>query len=157
MSERFISSQFCDDIRLEVGNKYSLIGCYGPVIVMSPFPAVLPKLCVHVKVYTPITQPFQKLIVRVILGDNALGQLAFDAEHMDRQQQTPLDSAQHQVAMAMITMSPLPINEPCKLRVEAETEDAEMLYGGSLWFRTPDSVGMPPLTPFAFPAPAPSP
>src|SRR5690349_19594230 len=44
---------FCDDIRFEQQNKISLIGCYGPdLIVSGPLPVVLPKLCVMISVRT---------------------------------------------------------------------------------------------------------
>ncbi|MGA2817365.1 MAG: hypothetical protein ABSE67_13895 [Xanthobacteraceae bacterium] len=61
-------SIFCDDIRFEQQNKISLVGCYGPeMVVYSAPPFVLPKLgillqarfpmerlpSVHVKIYMP--------------------------------------------------------------------------------------------------------
>ena len=43
-------SIFCDDIRLEVGNKTSLIGIYSGVLGFegSEFPITIPKLCIVV-------------------------------------------------------------------------------------------------------------
>lgn len=36
----------CDDIRLELGNKVTLVGCYGNKIFVTPgFPGIMPKLC----------------------------------------------------------------------------------------------------------------
>ncbi len=53
--DRFVSSQFCDDVRHEIGGKYSLIGCYGGYLQVSPIPSVLPKLCAFLKAYTSVT------------------------------------------------------------------------------------------------------
>jgi hypothetical protein len=40
-----INHVVCDDIRQEVGNESSLMGCYGVSMVLTDFPVVLPKLC----------------------------------------------------------------------------------------------------------------
>ena len=40
-----IHSVLCDDIRSELGNKYSLMGIYPKNIVIQNFPAILPKIC----------------------------------------------------------------------------------------------------------------
>lgn len=36
---------YCDDVRNEVGNKVSLMGCYTSELYLNPFPQVLKKLC----------------------------------------------------------------------------------------------------------------
>src|SRR5258708_5011862 len=37
---------FCDDIRLEVGEKLSFIGVYdGTIVLHNPYPFVFPKFC----------------------------------------------------------------------------------------------------------------
>jgi len=38
---------FCDDIRQEIGNKVTLVGCYGDELYVPDFPAHIHKLCVH--------------------------------------------------------------------------------------------------------------
>lgn len=38
----------CDDVRKEVGNKYSFMGVYGKKIIVSRIPAVLSKICLVV-------------------------------------------------------------------------------------------------------------
>lgn len=38
----------CDDIRLEVGNKVTLVGIYGNQIYVSKFPYKFPKLCMQI-------------------------------------------------------------------------------------------------------------
>jgi hypothetical protein len=58
-------SYFCDDIRFEQQNKFSLIGCYGPeLILFQKPPVVLPKLCILVQIRTaPERYPAIKIIV----------------------------------------------------------------------------------------------
>ncbi len=43
---RVLRHMLCDDFRQEVGQKVSLVGCYGPNILLAhPPPAALSKLC----------------------------------------------------------------------------------------------------------------
>lgn len=41
-----INTILCDDVRSEVGNKFSLIGIYSKDIVFNEIPALYPKLCI---------------------------------------------------------------------------------------------------------------
>jgi hypothetical protein len=137
-SDRFISTQFCDDIRQEVGNKFSLIGCYGPSIHVQPIPSVLPKLCAVVKVYTSLHRPFQKLVVRLLRDDKPIAELPFPAEGLA----TPasvLPGVRWQLFVAVMMMSPFPVEAACTLRVEAETGE-EVLNGGTTWIEAPPSI-----------------
>jgi hypothetical protein len=130
--ERFASSQFCDDIRQEVGGKFSLIGCYGTSIQIDPLPSVLPKLCVAVKVYTPLAKPFGKLTVRVLRGDAPLAELPFQVEALALPTTKLPPDARWQVVGAMIVMSPFPVEAACTVRVEAETEEGTIACG-TVW------------------------
>ena len=69
---RYGYSIFCDDIRNEAGGKLSFIGCYNGIILISgQFPLVLPKLCVHIHVLSPASQPFGSIVTRCYLpGDD---------------------------------------------------------------------------------------
>ncbi len=54
MKEPLGVSLFCDDIRFEQGNKMTLVGCYGPEMIISgPIPAIIPKLGILVQVRLP--------------------------------------------------------------------------------------------------------
>jgi hypothetical protein len=72
MMDRYGYSIFCDDIRNEAGGKLSFIGCYNGVIFVSErLPLVLPKLCVHVHIFSPASRPFSSILVRCYLpGDD---------------------------------------------------------------------------------------
>lgn len=133
LAERFISFQFCDDIRQEIGNKFSLIGCYGGIIEVDPIPSVMPKLCALVRVHTPIERPFSKLVVRILRDDTPVAEVVFPPEaFVNESWKTP--GARGHALRAMIVMAPFAVESPCDLRVEAETEEAT-LAGGRVWIR----------------------
>lgn len=58
-------SYFCDDIRFEQQNKFSLIGCYGSeLILFQKPPIILPKLCIFIQVRAePERYPAIKIVV----------------------------------------------------------------------------------------------
>ncbi len=72
---RTVIAQFCDDVRQEIGNKFSLMGCYGTDLYVPSFPITLPKLCVFVHVRTPREQPFRRLTLRLMRGAEVLSEL----------------------------------------------------------------------------------
>lgn len=131
---RIIISQFCDDIRRETGNKYSLMGCYGNELLVEKLPVLLPKLCVQVRVITPIDKPFSKLIIRAMMNDDIIAEMDVVSGEITPQIPSGIDDPVRTELSVMMTFSPLPITEPSKLRIEAET-DNEILRGGILLFR----------------------
>jgi hypothetical protein len=63
--DRYGYSIFCDDIRNDPGGKLSFIGCYnGVIFIQGQFPLELPKLCVHIHILSPASQPFGSIVVR---------------------------------------------------------------------------------------------
>jgi hypothetical protein len=129
--DRFISTQFCDDIRQEVGNKLSLIGCYPGTIQVERLPAMLPKLCAMVKVYTPLERPFTRLAVRIVRGEQTLAELRFPPENLVSALDVPAANPWHMVSAGLV-MAPFHVEAPCTLCVEAETEEG-ILHGGLTW------------------------
>lgn len=63
---------FCDDIRLEVGNKTSFIGTYLADMVVESFPALLPKFCIHASVVCKGVVRIGQIRLRVMLDDACL-------------------------------------------------------------------------------------
>ena len=147
--DRFVSTQFCDDIRQEAGNKFSLIGCYGPAIHVQPVPSVLPKLCAMVKVYTPLHRPFQRLVVRLLRDDTPIAELAFPTEGL-APAPTIRAGVRWQLFVAVLLMSPFPVETACALRVEVETGE-EVLSGGTTWIEAPPSEAERPGAPAGVP------
>jgi len=131
---RIVITQFCDDIRHEAGNKYSLMGCYGNELLVEKLPALLPKLCVQVRVITPIDKPFSKLIIRAVMNDDMIAEMNVVSGEKTLQVPSGIDDPIRIEFNVMMTFSPLPITEPSKLRIEAEA-DTEILRGGILLFR----------------------
>lgn len=129
---RFVTVQFCDDIRQEVGNKYSLLGCYGPSMLLSAMPVVLPKLCAFVRIYTPVDRPFAKLSIRVLRGDQVLTEMEIPQEAL-----ASIRTIEHPAGETFVivgsglAMSPVAIEEPCMLRIDVETDEGP-LNGGTL-------------------------
>jgi hypothetical protein len=141
---RIVIAQFCDDIRYEVGNKYSLIGCYSDELIVDKLPALLPKLCVQVRAFTPIDKVFSKLALRAFLGDDVIAEA-----HIELGKVSPDDAPADATRMSIMTFllfSPLGITEPSMLRIEAETEDG-VLTGGKLRIRERAAEELPPDNP----------
>ncbi|WP_143062543.1 hypothetical protein [Variovorax sp. OV084] len=68
--ERFIFCQYCDDVRYEVDGKISLVGVYpGGLVINANLPATISKLFVVCNLATPKEKPFQKVAIRILLGD----------------------------------------------------------------------------------------
>ncbi len=125
---RYVHALYCDDIREEVGGKYSLIGMYGSDLVVQGSGALsLPKLCVVARVVTPIEQPFQALQVQVI-RDTA-GQLedviSTGAIVLPEARAFPPDARTMDVQI-MLVLAPFAIGSDCLLRVRAVTESGTL-------------------------------
>ena len=142
-SDRFVVAQFCDDIRQEIGNKHSLMGCYAEDLLVPSLPWLLAKLCAQIKVATPIERPFEKLTVRALLNEELIAELEFPAAQLDIAKRDiksrDLGAERRMAVVALLTFSPLQVQEACKLRIEAETEEG-VLRGSSLSI----AVGPPP-------------
>lgn len=132
--KRIVVTQYCDDIRREVGNKYSLMGCYSSELIVEKLPAVLQKLCAQVRVITPIDQPFRKLLIHAFLNGDSIADIEIDTTKMSEMEKEASPDANWITVTAMLVLSPLAIEEPCMLKIEAETED-ETFKGGSLRIR----------------------
>ncbi|HUX64342.1 MAG TPA: hypothetical protein VMV64_11400 [Sulfuricella sp.] len=122
---RLVTAQFCDDIRHEVGNKYSLMGCYGNEMIVDKIPSVLPKLCAHIRVFTPAGRPFENLVIRAYMNDDLIAEIEMPVTDVsaDIYRQGTASGLGRVAFLAMMAFSPLAITEPCKIRIEAETED----------------------------------
>jgi hypothetical protein len=143
VTDRVVTFQFCDDIRQEIGNKFSLIGCYaGGVIQVSPIPSVLPKLCAVVTVRTPVERPFRSLVTRIMNEGKSIAEIAFDPESISIPSKPMPEGATWHALTAVFVLTPFAVEAPCTLRVEAETEE-ETLLGGNVWIQAVPS-GTPP-------------
>jgi len=127
---RSVSTIYCDDIRREVGEKVSFMGVYGSSLIVTEFPATLPKLCIIISVITPANKPFEELCIRVFLESEIVGQIEFDGDQLSEMLSSidnnneAEDGALHM--RAVLTISPLVISASSKIRVRVITESEEL-------------------------------
>jgi hypothetical protein len=141
MSEqRFVFVTYCDDVRQEIGNKLSLIGCYQSEMLLNTIPASIPKLCAVVHVATPFGHPFKKLDVKLTINGETLSGVEFGPNVLKAANEAAtIAGTQDNMGVpffrmqmtAILVVSPLIIVEPVLLRVFASTEEGE-LSGPSL-------------------------
>ncbi len=124
---RTVIAQFCDDVRQEIGNKFSLMGCYGTDLYVPAFPITLPKLCAFVHVRTDRGHPFERLTLRLVRGDDVLSELVANPEKLNAGD-TP-DWARWISMTGILAVTPFHANGPCRLRVVAETESGTIESG----------------------------
>lgn len=124
---------FCDDIRYEVGNKHSLIGCYANELIVEATPVVLPKLCAKVRVFTPTDHPIERLRLRVLVDGEVTAEMVIDEERLELAHKEFIASGRDAGAYigidAHMSLSPFSIEKPCTLHIEAETEDGTTRSG----------------------------
>ncbi len=127
-SDRFLTATFCDDIRHEMGNKLSLMGCYQGELIVPEIPIVLPKLCVYASAWTPKDRPFKSLTLRVIQGDeNELARLELPTLPLDEGVRIQDATATRNTVSTAIAFSPFSIEKPTSIRLLATTEEGEIV------------------------------
>ena len=118
---------FCDDVRFEVGNKFSFIGVFGPDIgIPIKFPAILPKLAIVVWTLTDPDDIPDSIQVTVILPDG--NEVLKIGSSINRNIEN-LEGAAKIVTTQIIPISPMPL--PCSgmLEVWIETDQGRMRAG----------------------------
>jgi hypothetical protein len=92
---RWIHAIWCDDIRHELGNKPSLMGVYTGDLVMPTLPAMLPRLAVFVGAWTPKSQPFKQLKIRIEKcdGEHSLAVIEIPPEQLEEMNAQMLSQA----------------------------------------------------------------
>jgi hypothetical protein len=129
---RFVHSVFCDDIRQEVGNKLSYMGCYvGQMFVLS-FPLTLPKLCVAMYAVTYASNPFKLLKFRLLKNEETIAEAEMNVTDIAMSPR-PIPFAGDELRMMFTQAFQFPafqLSEPCVLRVRAITEEGDIKGGG---------------------------
>lgn len=130
--QRHILTVFCDDIRHEMGGKFSYIGVYTGRLFVPTFPITLPKLCLAMSVVTSAEKPFRKLSMRVLKDDDLLAEGMLDeaqlANVVEASDDIPEDERKDRVQLlqSIFVFSPFQLEGPCVLRVRVETEEGEL-------------------------------
>ena len=138
---RFLFTVVCDDVRQEAGNKISMMGIYESTIIVDSFPAVLPRLCFVMKARSPANQPFERLKFLVRRDDEVILEAEFSETQLSAlatQDSPPADDGsvtdpadKAVLVSAVMVVSPMVFEKPCRLRIRAITESEE-LRGGTL-------------------------
>lgn len=117
---------YCDDIRLEVGNKISLIGIYGADLLVPEMPAVIPKLCIYVQIYSELEAHFDDDIeVKVLIDDDVI-----NSSRCSPKDGAVLGAKQfHKLALQFV-ISPFVIDKECVLRTRASYKGVEYVASG---------------------------
>lgn len=124
---RLITAIFCDDIRSEVGNKLSFMGCYQSELVVQMAPVALPKLCVFASILTPKERPFKSLMLRVVQDDDVeLARIDIPEEGLAGSSQIIDETSTRKIVSTAIVFSPFAIEKPTMLRLMATTEEGEI-------------------------------
>lgn len=132
---------FCDDIRHEVSHKVSLIGVYkGELILLSDFPARLPKFCLSVTYAQSLEDPIEPTTLMVFLpgdtADSATVRADVPMSHEQREQfraepdteDTPMAGRELSFNLNII-MDSLQIKEPGRIRVRVYRAGREVRCG----------------------------
>ena len=136
MIRRHVQTIFCDDIREEVSGKLTYVGVYSSKLWVPFFPVVLPKLCLAVSIFTPATQPFRKLSIKIFEGDELVAENGIDEIELEKfadafDEEDGSDKVQlSQLLRTQFIFSPLKIEEPTKLRVRVQTAEEELTGAG---------------------------
>jgi hypothetical protein len=130
---RSLEAIFCDDVRLEAGNKLSLMGCYSGMMIVPHVPIVLPKLCVFMRAVSPHDQPFKMLRFRLVRDETVISEIEVPEADLKPPPKMPhSEGEEHNLFLQQVfQVYPLEIKETCKFRARAITENGEM-KGGTL-------------------------
>jgi len=127
-ADRMMTAIFCDDIRHEMGNKLSFMGCYQGELIVPAMPFVLPKLCIYASTLTLPKKPFKTLTFRVVQDDDTeLAKLDISADVLEQSAHTQNATATRKIVSTAIAFSPFSIEKPTSIRLLATTEEGEIV------------------------------
>ena len=133
-SDRVLTAIFCDDIRHEVGNKMSFMGCYQNELFVPTAPIALAKLCVYVTLLTPIARPVRSLRFRVLMDDDReLARVEIPDEAFTNMAVVSEGAATRTSVSAAMMFSPFTIEKGSVLRVLADTDEGEVWFLGGIY------------------------
>lgn len=138
---RTLESIWCDDVRLEVGNKISYMGVYFNELFVPSFPFALEKLCLSCQVKTSIDLPFKSLKLLVsknyeFNNNDAADELLAEVDMHDSLTSQnslllePSTAFRFITANTHIILKDLVIDKPFLFRVKAITENGDVRGAG---------------------------
>lgn len=145
MGEIFVSTIFCDDVRLEHGGKQSFMGVYNSEMILPSFPITLPKLCAQISIRFPIDTKANNVAVTLSNGDDIIAQVPIPDGELQRMSKVILanDEAPDEVVflgvLVHLQLTPLQLDQQSKIRSYATIDGIEV-KGNSLIARLPTSA-----------------
>jgi len=135
----FAYSIYCDDIRIEFGNKISLIGCYSGILIFNSNEYLLPKLGIFITINLIPADIPKELMIKILRDDGKeeiLNQIyPVDAE-IAQQVQPPVNVENDGDAEKYFTMKVPLILSPVELKAGKISSriyyDDKVLKAGSL-------------------------
>lgn len=124
---RTLQTVWCDDIRMEIGNKMSLMGIYSNEMLVPAFPFIIEKLCLSCKAITDIKKPFKLGRIVVSKNNDLLAEVDM-AESLPLQEgviEKPKDGAKFITAQSLIVLRQIVVDKPTTFRVKLVTETGE--------------------------------
>jgi hypothetical protein len=138
---------FCDDIRPEMGNKFSLMGVYGPELqIEAPFPVIIHRFGVRVGLITDMDDIPEFMKISITLPNNT-ELLQTEVPIHQTPPQAALDEVVTKYHLAInLPFSPLPLFCAGFLEVWVETELGKIRAGKLKVSSTAALVANPELT-----------
>jgi hypothetical protein len=136
----FATTLFCDDIRVEVGDKRTYVGCYDQALVVPELPFVLPRFCLsvalHLQEFPTNDVPIEAMVF--LPGDapespsiSSRSVLPAVTSHPDQDPSDPFDSSPVLKVRQDLVLSPLELRTEGRLRVRI-LFGSELIKAGSL-------------------------
>lgn len=149
-------SIFCDDFRTENNGKNLYLGVYGDTLLVPEFPALLPTFVIVTTVWTTPSNPFKKLIFRVLRNEEVIAVENVDTVDLDKQlkELEPseeerlilqslsgpiIPSSMRQRIFRVIRFVPFVIETESVIRMRIENEEGEFRTSGLIVRRSRDS------------------
>jgi hypothetical protein len=142
---------FCEDIRLEIGNKYSLMGVFAADLAfpLAP-PLTLPKFGVVVWLLFDVGDAPKQITIRILIPPNKTELVKMVSQgDFELQFPFPPDELSRGVLRFMLPVMNLTLTEEGFIEVMVETE-RETFRAGRLYVRfnvKPEEVGLSPAPP----------
>jgi hypothetical protein len=138
---------FCDDIRQEVGNKITYVGCYRSVLyVQGGFPLVLPKFGIAITYREPEEMKPEKVGLHIYLPGDPDGKPTIQGELVSEEMVKNVVEGKAPTLVAVLgdeskdlvrireiqntlMLSPLVISQPGTIRVRGRRGDEAVVLG----------------------------
>ncbi|QKZ05856.1 DUF6941 family protein [Pseudomonas eucalypticola] len=126
---RFAYASFCDDVRPEINNKFSLMGLYAADMIFGDFPTTLPKMCVIMHIVTSVDKPFQEIVCAGRFQDNEVFKIHLKTSNLALGQPGVILECGHQRlrVQSMATIAPATFTSPGLFEIEI-IADGEKIY-----------------------------